>query len=72
MLCTLEEKLEKVVCVHQAGCASLADDTSIPKEKIKNYRNVAFLYINFDEKSRLNEKPCLILLFVRRIDCFCV
>ena len=52
------------------GCASLADDTSIPKDKIKNYRNVAFLYINFDEKSRLNEKPCLILLFVRKIGYF--
>ena len=49
------------------GCASLADDTSITEEEIKNYRNVAFLYINFKEKSVLNEKPFLFLLFVQKM-----
>ena len=52
------------------GCASLADDTSITEEEIKNYRNVAFLYINFEEKNAQNEKPFLFLLFVQKNDIF--
>ena len=52
------------------GCASLADNISIPKEKKENYRNVAFLYINFDEKSKLRGKPFIFLLFVQKIGIF--
>ena len=32
------------------GCTSLADETSRAERRIKNYRNVAFLYIIFEEK----------------------
>lgn len=45
------------------GCASLADNISIPKEKKENYRNVAFLYINFDEKKQAARKTFYIFAF---------
>ena len=75
---------EKSCVFIKRGCASLADDTSITEEEIKNYRNVAFLYINFKEnyrnvaflyinfkeKSVLSEKPFLFLLFVQKNDIF--